>query len=415
MSENHLSFKDISLTFDPIQLDKLRNFNIQMFEQISKLNNTYAIIDVSKQVEIISKVFAYRATESMRQSIDGISQTVALWNKTIALQAEKYLLITQSIETNMMESIKQSLINLDYSTYMKSLEKALSSFKIAAADIAYFKKIEVNNPDLNAILPRGFKTLLKDLNVSSANRLAKCEDVNLNSQTREFSPTHNPESTANASEMNVICAGASFFDELVGKDDIQESSLMDFMTFLERIPNFGIEHPIGRSIFEMLTDWPLQRRFDRDYYYHARARNEEAAPYTYQMMLQAPAGVSGPGRYNHPGRAHYYFSDTADGAKAEVSKHVSKGSALQVVKLAPNDEARLLDLSFTGAPGNAFLKYIRFPATEHSTMPREYYIPCFVADCCIRHNLDGIKYYGSKEYTNYVVWECRYFDYISME
>ena len=165
MSENHLSFKDISLTFDPIQLDKLRNFNIQMFEQISKLNNTYAIIDVSKQVEIISKVFAYRATESMRQSIDGISQTVALWNKTIALQAEKYLLITQSIETNMMESIKQSLINLDYSTYMKSLEKALSSFKIAAADIAYFKKIEVNNPDLNAILPRGFKTLLKDLNV----------------------------------------------------------------------------------------------------------------------------------------------------------------------------------------------------------------------------------------------------------
>lgn len=414
MSNDYYSFVNSFQGIDSDQLDKLRDFNIQMYERIAELTNSYGPIQLSRQVENISKMFASREIESMRQSVDGFNKNVALWNKAIASQAEKYLQIIQSIETTMIGSIRQSLLNSNYSTYMKSLEETLSSPKIAASDIAYFKKIEVNNPALDAIWPRGFKTLLKDLNVSSANRLATCEDVSLNSQTREFHPTHNPDSAADASEINVICAGASFFDELGGEDDIPESSLIDFMTFLERTPGFAIDHPVGRRINEMLENWPLQQGFDRDYYYHARARSEEAAPYTYQMMLQAPAGVSGPGRYNYPGRAHYYFSDTSDGAKAEVNKHISRDSAIQVVQLAPNVAARMLDLSFTGAPGNAFLKYVRFQIDGHTTMPREYYIPCFVADCCIRHNFDGITYYGSKEYTNYVVWECRYFAYVAM-
>ena len=40
---------------------------------------------------------------------------------------------------------------------------------------------------------------------------------------------------------------------------------------------------------------------------------------------------------------------------------------------------------------------------------REYLLPCFVADCCRESGIEGIKYYGSKEYKNYVSWDDSYF------
>ena len=414
MKSDYYSFGNSFQGIDSDQLEKLRVFNVQMYERIAEVTNINKQIQWSKQIENISKVFASREMELMRQNTNGFYTSIAYWNNTIASQAEKYLQIIKSNETTMMKSIRQSLLNLNFAEYRTTIEKTMSALKIEVADIAYLKKIESDNPALDAIWPKGFKTLLKDLNVSSANRLASCADISLNSQTKEFQSNHNPDSTADASEMNVICAGASVFEEL-GADDISEASLIDLMTFLERTPTLALTHHAAQKINAMITNWFSQTDFDREYYYHARARNEDAAPYTYQMMLRAPAGVTGPGRYNHPGRAHYYFSNTAEGAKAEVKRHISSDSAIQVVQLVPNAAVRMLDLSGSGVPGNAFLKYVRFAVDDdYKTMPREYYIPCFVADCCIRHNLDGIKYYGGKEYTNYVVWECRFFEYVAM-
>ena len=48
-------------------------------------------------------------------------------------------------------------------------------------------------------------------------------------------------------------------------------------------------------------------------------------------------------------------------------------------------------------------------------MRSEYLIPSFVADCCYSSNIDGIKYYGSKEYTNYVTWDDRHFDFLRID
>lgn len=59
--------------------------------------------------------------------------------------------------------------------------------------------------------------------------------------------------------------------------------------------------------------------------------------------------------------------------------------------------------------------YLRFSLTDKSDkMPKEYLIPCFVADCCKCIGFEGIKYYGSKEYNNYVVWDDGFFDYAGM-
>ena len=47
-------------------------------------------------------------------------------------------------------------------------------------------------------------------------------------------------------------------------------------------------------------------------------------------------------------------------------------------------------------------------------LSREYLMPCYVSDCCEALGFEGIKYYGSKEYNNYVAWSDGYFDYAGM-
>ena len=77
----------------------------------------------------------------------------------------------------------------------------------------------------------------------------------------------------------------------------------------------------------------------------------------------------------------------------------------------------MIDLSVEYPTRNKFLEYCRFsPAQDdYSKVKREYLLPCFVANCCKANGIEGIKYYGSKEYTNYVAWNDGYFDFIDFE
>ena len=64
--------------------------------------------------------------------------------------------------------------------------------------------------------------------------------------------------------------------------------------------------------------------------------------------------------------------------------------------------------------GSEFLKHLRFPIKdEFGVMKKEYLLPCFVADCCKRIGIDGIKYYGSTKYNNYVTWKDDFYEFIN--
>ena len=70
----------------------------------------------------------------------------------------------------------------------------------------------------------------------------------------------------------------------------------------------------------------------------------------------------------------------------------------------------MIDLSQELKTKNKFLDYCRVGATNTNLhIQREYLLPCFVADCCRESGIEGIKYYGSKEYKNYVSWDDSYF------
>ena len=208
-----------------------------------------------------------------------------------------------------------------------------------------------------------------------------------------------------------------------GEDEfVEEIELMDFMDHLFRTPTLGSTHSAGKEIMEVIRNiWkssssPNKIGFDEDFYYHSRARYSGVATYVSAQMLKAPVGVTGPGRYNHPGRAHYYFANTQHGAIEEVRKHLKNEQEIQTIKIKPVNPIVILDLSNTMRKGNIFLKYLRYPIDSITDkMPREYLIPCFVSDCCQVVGFEGVKYYGSKSYNNYVCWKDGYFEFVGNE
>ena len=241
--------------------------------------------------------------------------------------------------------------------------------------------------------------------------------------------------TSTVKEMNIICSATETFDSMkkISNENseynaneesefVEEIELMDFMDYIFKTPTLSSTHPTGIKIIEMIRNiWTSSSStnkigFDEDIYYHSRARYIDTAPYVSDQMLKAPVGVTGPGRYNHPGRSHYYFANTREGSIEEVRKHLKNKQEIQTIKIKPVNSIVILDLSNTMKKGNIFLKYLRYPIDSVTDiMPREYLIPCFVSDCCKKVGFEGIKYYGSKSYNNYVCWKDGYFEFAGNE
>ena len=128
--------------------------------------------------------------------------------------------------------------------------------------------------------------------------------------------------------------------------------------------------------------------------------------------LKAPVMISSHGRYNEIGRSCYYFADTKEGALTEVYKHCgSKKPSVQIPKLKKCKEARLIDLSQNVSKNNRFIDHLRFKVDNTpGKIVKEYLLPNFVAGCCKKVGIDGIKYQGDG-YNCYVTWKDDYFSF----
>lgn len=127
-------------------------------------------------------------------------------------------------------------------------------------------------------------------------------------------------------------------------------------------------------------------------------------------MLKAPLNVSSHGRYNPIGKSCYYICETKEGAVAEIRKH-SGGTKpdIQVVGLRAIKPAKIIDLSGEIKGTNRFIEHLRYTVdNEDGKIIKEYLLPNFVASCCKRIGIDGIKY-RSTGYNCYVLWADDYF------
>jgi hypothetical protein len=275
---------------------------------------------------------------------------------------------------------------------------------VEAPNMAYLRSIRRLTNTLPKPLPKGLKSILNEMDISTAKRLSVLNNVKFEMNDKQFFEEDNTNNKANMEEMNVICSSVELFG------DIDERDLMDFMNHLATKIEFASEHKIGRIINEIISGWRDKVDFDNEVYYHARARKPDLCPYTEQEMRKAPYGITCAGRYSHAGDSHYYFSDKKEGAYNEIAKHGIVGKIVQIATIKPIKRIAMIDLSMDVDKPNKFLRYIRFAPQDFAmNIIREYLIPCFVVTCCKRNGIEGIKYYGSKEYNNYVSWEDGYF------
>lgn len=368
--------------------------------------------DVQESVKHILKSYTDILVENDLECVidDSMKSAIA------KLQVNSLFQISQYTQTPMVRDITECFAKAQYESLAGILNYTVSSEIVAASDISFFKMSElviVLKPEL--VYPRGLSSSLGRLSKRTANDIAGERDLKYCTATNMFLSS---DGEVDSLGLNVICSGKEVLN--ASTDELfSETELIDFCSFLSQTPMLAYNSPTGKKIFEFIRELYLNGTqsisFDKNTYYHCRSRNKNDHPFTFDLMLKAPHGIPWAGRYNQVGRSHYYFSDTRKGAETEIMKHISNEDVLQTVKIKPVKDIELLDLSSTLLRGKTFLHYLRYSLSDvNDKMPREYLIPCYVSDCCKEIGFDGIKYYGSKEYSNYVVWSDGYFDSLGM-
>ena len=380
--------------------DMFRNINTdgvsRLVDALSAYQDTTAIIGkiVTEQTELM------KSLNLPTYDIPTMNILTAQWDS-----------IARIIDVNKTPEIArlQSDLMLNNFSGVYTFVNTLRSQIIESPNIALLKIAPIFNSYV-ADYPKGIPSILKKLHVETARRLANSDNISLDVPSQTFFIQEEPEEKASIAETNIVCSALMLLSGL------DESALIKFLNHLSKFPTLAMQHRVGQQIYEIISDWYDTIDFDCQYYYHARILEPGECPYTESQLLKAPTGITWHGRYNHPGQSHYYFSDKPKGALLEVRKH-SKEKRVQIARIKPKRRIQMIDLSQELMTPNKFLEFCRFiPApNDYSNIKREYLIPCFVADCCRLNGVEGIKYYGSKEYANYVTWSDDYFEFVDFE
>ncbi len=405
------------------------NINMNELEKIQSItNNNLQIKTVMSRyfTDIIARSDQFKniiaTNESMKlisASLQPVVENTKLFqqiNKNvfydyINLNNELIASIQNSVQTEELIKLKKSIVA---NTAFSGLNEYIKSFKKHTISVPNLAVLKLNTELFNCAretLPYGLKSIIKEMHVGTASRLSSVRDIFFDSSKKVFisdsSDEEKEDSIATVSEMNLICSANDVFE------DLTESELIEFMNYIPANICFAGSHQIGLKIYEIIKHWKDKTGFDNDHYFHGRVLPNDQAPYMGEEMLRAPFGVTYHGRFNFPGESNYYFSDQKHGVKIELRKHnKSSNSRIQMVKLLPKDKITLINISDKNK-GGKFLEYCRYQLPDNvqiGSLYKEYLIPSYVASCCKQMEIDGIKYYGSKEYSNYVTWKDNIFN-----
>lgn len=253
------------------------------------------------------------------------------------------------------------------------------------------------------------KQVLKSLSKTAARKLPQTGRVVFDSNEKELCCKNSPGwmLIGDRGQITVVTSSQEVFA------DISLDDLLSFESLLYDDNTFAIEHPVGKKIFEIIKGWNQFINFDSITYYHARKLEKGKRPFLDQEMLKVPINTSSHGRYNAIGKSCYYISETKEGAITEIRKHNSSTKlGIQVAGLKPIKSAKIIDLSEEVKGTNRFIEHLRFSVeNEEGKLIKEYLLPNFVASCCKKIGIDGIKY-KCIGYNCCVLWKDDYFEFV---
>ncbi len=196
--------------------------------------------------------------------------------------------------------------------------------------------------------------------------------------------------------------------------------LNEFYKHLEKFPYLGLDHDIGREIFDAIAKFPTCEIKDGVWF---RSRNISSSKrMTHNDMYPPePNVVAIPeGRYNHHGQAMFYLSESDEGAAKERLDDESGVFWMQKFNIL--HMTGILDLTidfYAGlhqeiellAFGMIYGRDLTLSVERSKGWKPEYFIPRFIADCARLGGFNGIKYKSSRSpFTNIVLfsWDKKY-------
>lgn len=304
---------------------------------------------------------------------------------------------------NINDALTQFASNIAKSWSAATVASDIAKMRMPAQDIAFAKLMPGG---VKMDMPRGAKTVIRELSKPAAKALTETAEIEFVPKEKKFYHKDCPAKGLDAQEISDSESSLELFSE------ISLTDLIKFESELFENEYFANESKVGKKIFEIISGWKHFVHLGDTIYFHARCLGKNNQPYLEQEMLKAPVMISSHGRYNEIGRSCYYFTDTKEGALTEVYKHCgSKKPSVQIAKLKKCKEARLIDLSQNISKNNRFIDHLRFKVDNTpGKIVKEYLLPNFVAGCCKKVGIDGIKYQGDG-YNCYVTWKDDYFSF----
>lgn len=377
-------------------------------------DSTYRALKEIEKVKNIVKPYngAERALAEIQRNlkierlgiIESCNMNSLKLSKAVGVNTQLLSSAAAAFQTSEISELVNGLANNNMIESVKKFSQCLHSPQVEAANLGLIK---MNATLADAIKDwNGMASFVKGINMPTAKFLVASEDIVVDTEKKVFVSKEDEDCIAKNDEMNVIASSISLFK------DITATELMKLNDILATGIEFAMTNLTAQHIFEIIQNWNNYISFDKEEYYRARKIEEGQAPYTIKNFGVAPEKCVGYGRFNHDGQCHYYVASSEKGACAEIKKHCRKAS-LQVATLKPKREVKLIDLS-DKTDGIIFLNHLRFEVDVNERVPRAYLLPCFVTSCCKRTQIEGIKYYGSKEYDNYVTWESGYYEVVDV-
>ena len=392
---------------------------MQTSNQLSRITNNFEVFPVSSAAEAFkSQLYTDGVVSNIGDTLNSAASVMNFYD--ISYYSEMNRVLQMASKTFELAELQANLFNnaqamsnnfSPISQYINTLQSQwANSFgitdvlerSIRAQNLAFVKLI----PDYKKIdLPRGGKQVLRSLTKAAAEKLTKAEEVLFDPKDKEFFFFFSPMVKISADQVTVLESSQEQFA------DISLDDLISFESQLYEDKTFALEHPVGRKIFEIIQAWNSFISFGDELYYHAR-KVEKGYYFLDHEMLRAPINVSAHGRYNAIGKSCYYIAETKDGAINEILKH-SGGTkpTIQVAGLKAIKAAKIIDLSIDTEKTNRFMEHLRYSVDNAEGMIiKEYLLPNFVASCCKKIGIEGIRY-KSTGYNCIVLWKDDYFEF----
>jgi len=174
--------------------------------------------------------------------------------------------------------------------------------------------------------------------------------------------------------------------------DIEEGDVVRLISFLANHLALALTDPVAQKIRTELINYArnytIKIPCGKILYRARKWEKNQSTEWIYNEILDPPYGCSGANRFSYPGQNFLYMAEDPETA----NKELKTDKITTTLKCILNKELIVLDMADNY---NIIFEYCQKRASETAAIPREYFLPMYIAEICQLRGIDGIRYKSS--------------------